>query len=150
MAQYRRRRLRLDAGQRGNTFEQHRPIRRPHHRNQLRSQGDDAILEGPCIDLSGAGQADLDLWYHMYGSGMGSLEVQVASSTGDSCAALGGFGSVFGVSGNQNNEWHEANVNLDAYTGGSVQIRIIGVRGSSYTSDIAIDDVAVEVTPAAP
>jgi len=112
-----------------------------------RTQGDDAILEGPCIDLTAATRANLDLWYHMYGSGMGTLEVQVASSTGGSCASLGGFAGVFGVSGNQGDQWHEANVDLAPYTGGSVRIRIIGVRGSSYTSDLAIDDVSVEAAP---
>ena len=110
------------------------------------AEGDDAILESPCIDLTGASQADLDFWYHMYGAGMGTLEVQVAASTGASCASLGGYASAFSVSGNQGDLWTAANVSLDAYTGGSIQIRIIGVVGSSYQSDMAIDDVEVTAT----
>ena len=110
------------------------------------AEGDAAILESPCIDLTGASEADLDFWYHMYGAGMGTLEVQVASSTGASCASLGGHASAFSVSGNQGDLWTAANVSLDPYTGGSIQIRIIGVVGSSYQSDMAIDDVEVTAT----
>ncbi|MBW1687524.1 MAG: agmatine deiminase family protein [Deltaproteobacteria bacterium] len=110
-----------------------------------RSAGDDAILESPCIDLTGASEADLNLWYHMYGGNMGTLYVQVASSTGASCDSLGSFATIDSWTGNQD-LWIERNVNLDPYTGGSIQTRIIGERGSGYQSDIAIDDVEVTAT----
>ena len=115
-----------------------------------RVAGDTAILESPCIDLTGVSEAELSLWYHMYGASIGTLDVQVASSTGDSCGALGSYASAWSLSGDQGNTWYEANVDLDGYVGGSIQIHILGIRGSSYTGDIAIDDVLVTATSAIP
>ncbi|GAG52366.1 unnamed protein product, partial [marine sediment metagenome] len=37
-----------------------------------------AILEGPCFDLVATSDAALTFWYHMYGSGMGTLNVEVS------------------------------------------------------------------------
>ncbi len=56
-------------------------------------------------------------------SGMGTLDVQVASSTGASCASLGGYAGAFSLSSNQGDLWTAANVSFDAFAGGSIQIR---------------------------
>jgi len=108
-----------------------------------RVAGDTAILESACIDLTDATSANLNFWRHMYGASMGSLDVEVASSTGDSCASLGAFGNVYSLSGDQGDQWVEDNVSLDSYVGNSIRIRMIGTRGSSYTGDLALDDLVV-------
>ena len=111
------------------------------------STGDQAFLDSPCIDLTNASDASLSLWYHMLGDQMGNLFVQVASSPGAICGSLGSFASVDSWTGNQD-LWIARNINLDAFTGGSIQIRLIGERGNGFRSDMAIDDVVVTATVA--
>ena len=41
-------------------------------------------------------------------------------------------------SGDQGNAWAEASIDLSSYTG-QIDLRIQGVGGTSYTSDMAID-----------
>ncbi len=102
-----------------------------------------AILEGPCFDFSNTSDADLTFWYHMYGAAMGTLDVQVS----EDCVT---WTNVWSLSGDQGNTWYEANVDLSAYIGKTVVIRFFGTTGSSYTSDICVDDITVDVTPAQP
>ncbi|HUU82787.1 MAG TPA: choice-of-anchor J domain-containing protein, partial [Phycisphaerae bacterium] len=98
-----------------------------------------ALLVGPCLDLAGATDANLTFWYHMYGGGMGSLNVEVSANCID-------WTSVFSASADHGDVWLEANVDLTAYVGSTVTIRFRGVTGSSYQSDMAIDDITVAVT----
>jgi len=112
------------------------------------STGDVASLESPCVDLTGMSSAHLDFWTHLYGSDMGTLDVEVSASVGQTCASPGAFGTVFSVSGNQGNQWSEVVVDLDAYAGKSIQIRLVGTRGNGYRSDISVDDLTLTATPA--
>ncbi|MCP3894566.1 MAG: hypothetical protein GY706_08040 [Bacteroides sp.] len=98
--------------------------------------GKTAILEGPTFDLSTANQAELTFWYHMYGAAMGTLYVEVSDNCQD-------WTSLWSLSGDQGNLWHEAIVDLNPYIGQTITIRFRGVTGSSYTSDIAVDDITV-------
>jgi hypothetical protein len=102
-----------------------------------------AILESPCFDLVATSDAQLTFWYHMYGSAMGTLNVEVS----ENCVTWTNVWSLFG---NQGNAWYEANVDLTAYSGTTITIRFRGVTGSSYTSDMSVDDISLDVTPAAP
>jgi len=103
-----------------------------------RVQGDYAILQGPCLDLTNASLIDFSFWYHMYGSTIGTLDVQVS----DDCTT---WTSVWSLSGNQGNAWYQHVIYLDAYAGSVVKVRFVGTRGSSYTGDIAIDDIGVDI-----
>ncbi|SMD31745.1 Por secretion system C-terminal sorting domain-containing protein [Reichenbachiella faecimaris] len=91
-----------------------------------------ATISSPCYDLSAESAATFSFSYHMYGSTMGSLNLQ-ASVDGSSWASL------WSLSGNQGNAWSNASIDLAAYVGGSVQLRFVGTTNSSYTSDMAID-----------
>jgi len=104
-----------------------------------RVAGDTAILESSCIDLSSGGTANLSFWYHMYGATIGTLRVDVS----DDCAT---WATVWSLSGNQGNVWSPADVDLTAFAGGNIRVRFVGVRGSNYTGDIAIDDIAIDVS----
>ena len=95
-----------------------------------------ALLESPCLDLSSMEGAELTFWYHMYGSAMGSLSVEVSEDCKD-------WTTEWSQSGDQGNGWHQARVNLVSYNGSTVKLRFRGVTGSSYRSDMAIDDVGV-------
>ena len=77
-------------------------------------------------------------WYHMYGSNMGSLQFQISTSP------TSGFSTLWQRSGNQGNSWGGIRVNIpysyrtntDGY-----YLRFIGTTGSSWSSDMAIDNV---------
>lgn len=95
-----------------------------------------AILESPCFDLSGESAATFSFKYHMYGSNIGSLTAQ-ASTDGNN------WTNIWTQSGNQGNSWQTANVDLAAYLGDDVKLRMVGTTGNGWSSDIAIDDLSV-------
>lgn len=98
-----------------------------------------AILESDCFDLSGVTGATFSFQHHMYGSNVGSITIQ-ASNDGDVWTNL------YSLSGNQGNQWNAIDVDLNAYVGGDVKIRIVGTTGNGWSSDIAVDDLSVTTT----
>ena len=104
-----------------------------------RVNGDTAILEGPCVDLSGASNADLTFWYHMFGAYIDTLDVDVSTD----CSS---WSNVWSLSGAQGNVWSQATVDLSAYAGSTVTIRFVGTRGTSWAGDIAIDDITIDLS----
>ncbi|MEM6722238.1 MAG: S8 family serine peptidase [Bacteroidota bacterium] len=95
-----------------------------------------AILESDCFDLSEVSSATFSFKNHMYGVNIGSLTVQAATD-GSAWADL------WTDSGNKGNQWNAISVNLNAYIGQEVKLRIVGTTGPGWESDIAIDDLAV-------
>ncbi|MEL6811633.1 MAG: S8 family serine peptidase [Bacteroidota bacterium] len=96
-----------------------------------------AILNSPCIDLTGATAASFDFDYHMFGAAdMGSIALE-ASTDGSSWTSL------WSQTGNQGNQWNTQSIDLAAYLGGSVQLRFNRVTGSTWQADIAIDNVSL-------
>ncbi len=93
-----------------------------------------AILISPCFDLSGKDYARVYFKYHMYGaSTMGSLKLEVSADNGST------WTSVWSKSGNQGNQWYDAQVNLDDYKGKTIQLRFNGVTGTTWQGDMAVD-----------
>ncbi|XP_061165725.1 neurogenic locus notch homolog protein 1-like [Saccostrea echinata] len=80
----------------------------------------------------------LSLAYHMYGSGMGTFSIYTYNNDL-------GFKEHFAVSGTQGNEWHTTDVNLPLNK--DTWIAIAAIRGNTYRSDIAIDDVILMPQP---
>ncbi|MBT3207545.1 MAG: hypothetical protein HN347_04280, partial [Bacteroidetes bacterium] len=97
-------------------------------------------LISPCFDFS-SGAYELEFAYHMWGSTMGTLSVDVLM---DTVWIL----DVWTMSGDQGNVWNVATVNLATYNGSNVQLRFRGVTGTNYYSDMAIDDI--ELIPLLP
>lgn len=95
-----------------------------------------AILESPCFDLSSESSATFSFEYHMYGTSVGSLAVQ-ASTDGIN------WSNIWSLSGNQGNSWQSVNLDLASYLGSEVKLRMVGTTGSSWSSDIAIDDLSL-------
>ncbi|MFK7782008.1 immunoglobulin-like domain-containing protein, partial [Psychroserpens sp.] len=97
-----------------------------------------AILNSPCFNLSSLTEATLSFSYHQFGSAnMGSIDLEVSDDDGAS------WSSIWNSSGNLGNSWQTANVNLNAYVGGSIQLRFNRITGSTWQADIAIDDVSL-------
>lgn len=96
-----------------------------------------AILNSPCFDLSAPTAATFSFQYHMYGATTGTLELEVSSDDGLS------WTSIWSESGDQGNSWFIENLDLEAYTGGSIQLRFNGTTGSSWSGDITVDDISL-------
>ena len=96
-----------------------------------------AIFEGPCFDLSSLDNPELRFWYHMYGVNMGTLSVEVSD---DDCST---WNNEWTISGNQGNNWYRQIVDLSSYSGSVIKIRFKGVTGSSFESDMAVDNIKV-------
>ena len=103
---------------------------------------DVAILEGPCIDLSTLASPRLTFFFHMLGTGMGTLNVDIST---DNCLS---FTTEFSMPGNQGDQWHLANLDLSDFSGETITIRFRGVMGdgsggSVFLGDMAIDDIQI-------
>jgi hypothetical protein len=105
------------------------------------NNGNTAIVTSPCIELpTNPGACPfMTFAYHMAGATMGSLEVQVNDGTS-------GWQTEFFASGPQqaseDDPWRIAAVSLSGYSG-TIRVRFLGRTGSSFTSDMAIDEFSV-------
>ncbi len=97
-----------------------------------------AIINSPCYDLSGESEATFSFNYHMYGSSdMGTIALEASTDNGTT------WTSIWSESGNKGNSWQSADVSLNSYVGGSVQLRFNRVTGGTWQADIAIDNVGL-------
>lgn len=110
-----------------------------------RSNGHTANLESPCFDLTSAATANFSFWYHMYGATIGGLYVELSTDNGSSYPNL--LWSQTGQVQTSNGQaYNQINLDISAYVGQTVKIRFRGVAGTSYTGDIAIDNVSMTAT----
>ena len=95
---------------------------------------DIAIINSPCFDLRNSTNPFFKFDYHMYGSTMGTLALELSDDGGTT------WTSVWSRSGQQGNQWRVAEINLSAYAGSEVKFRF---KGSMYRfrSDMAIDNI---------
>jgi len=101
---------------------------------------DTAWLLSPQVDLVGVALPQLEFWYHMFGATMGTLHVDVTTDNGTSWL----LDVVPSVTANLD-AWQQQIVNLNPYVGDTIRVRIRGVTGSSFTSDMAVDDFTFSV-----
>ncbi len=97
-----------------------------------------AILNSPCYNLASASSASFSFNYHMNGAAdMGTIALEASNDNGAT------WTSIWNESGDKANSWLTANVSLNAYVGGGVQLRFNRVTGSTWQADIAIDNVSL-------
>ncbi|PNQ74722.1 hypothetical protein C1T31_00850 [Hanstruepera neustonica] len=96
-----------------------------------------AILNSPCYDLSGLTEAYFSFYYHMYGSNMGTLDLEISVDDGSN------WTNIFTLSGNQGNQWFNHFIDLSSYVGSNVKFRFIGTTGGGFRSDMAIDHIEI-------
>ena len=101
----------------------------------------------PVLDLSTIPNAVVEFAYHMHGSAMGDLTVEVSSDNVNwtTLYSLGGQ-----QQSNQSNPYLNAVVDLTGNTSATTYIRFGGSYGGSYTGDMAIDDIYVGAPPPCP
>ncbi len=109
------------------------------------NSNDQAFINAPEFDLSGLTSPRMKVSYHMYGSSMGTLSVQVKNVSSTS------YNTEFSISGQQQfssfDDFDQAIIDLSSYAGKTVNIRFVGQKGGSFNSDMAIDDIIVEEAP---
>ncbi|MDF1754815.1 MAG: autotransporter-associated beta strand repeat-containing protein [Verrucomicrobiales bacterium] len=109
-----------------------------------------ARMISPQIDLTDYAAAQLEFYYHMWGNTIGTLSVQASTDDGASWS-----GDLFSLTGeqqaNQADPYQRAFIDLTPFVGTStLRLRVTNVTGSTYSSDIAVDDfrlIALPVTP---
>jgi hypothetical protein len=100
-----------------------------------------AYLESPCLNFTGATGATVEFFFHMYGSTMGTLALQVSTNNGAS------WSTIYSQSGNKGASWLLASVPLSqSYLTAYTKIRFAGTLGSNQTSDMAIDGITILTT----
>ena len=105
--------------------------------------GEVATVTSPNIDLAGFSYPALHFWYHKAGGGMGDLYVDVF----DGMNWNNGVDSIIGTTHqNEASPWLSRTVNLTAFSG-IIQVRFRAICGSSFTSDMAIDDIEIVELP---
>ncbi|XP_014610148.1 PREDICTED: uncharacterized protein LOC106790023 isoform X1 [Polistes canadensis] len=97
---------------------------------------DTARIISPLYNASLTESGCFSFWYHMYGAAIGALRVYFKLET-DTNPQL-----MFHKEGNQGNQWLHGIFTLPRVDK-NFQLIIEGVRGMSYVSDIAVDDIAI-------
>ncbi len=92
------------------------------------------------FDFSGLSTPVFSFYYHMYGADMGSLHIDIWDGTWNQ--------DVYAISGQQQTDysspWKNAIVDLTSFASNdSIVIRLRGITGTNYTSDICIDKIDV-------
>ena len=104
-----------------------------------RVPGDNAILQSPAF-YPASGSCFLRFFYSMYGATIGSLIVRLHKMKSNQRVVL------FNQTGDHGNQWLQASFPINSTE--EFHIEFLGIRGASYTSDIAIDDISF--TPGCP
>ena len=103
-----------------------------------------ATLQSNCYNISSLTTPYLTFWYHMRGSQMGSLALDLALNGNTTIVS-----NAWTQSGDQGLKWKQGWLNLTAYAGqADLRLRFRATTGSGALSDIAIDDIVVRnLTP---
>jgi hypothetical protein len=109
------------------------------HINANNNQMTAVLRTKDCLNLTAVTNPVLEFYYHMYGSQMGTLYVEISTNNGTS------WTTAWSLSGNQGNQWVKASVNLQPYNTGATRIRFRGVT-AGMKSDMAIDALYIGPT----
>jgi hypothetical protein len=114
-----------------------------------RDDGDKAIVYSGSIDVSNLTSPELNFYYHMYGSAIGDLDIDLYNGNN--------YANIFSLSGDQGNQWIQKQILLST---GSLSLTTIKFRitvtlssdsnGDTWPGDIAIDDFEVRESPSCP
>ena len=85
------------------------------------------------IFVSASGEHCFSMYYHMFGSSMGSLLIEVVDAVSTR--------PVFEKTGDQGQQWHLVQLLIQKQS--VFKLKITATRGQSYRSDIAIDELII-------
>ena len=97
----------------------------------------------PYLDFTSTTGPQLGFWYHMLGGTQGNLRIYVDQGGSNAWTNVGGP-----ITDNID-LWQEATVSLSAYSGmDSIRVRFEYISGTSFTGDMALDDISIFVPEA--
>ncbi|RMF30998.1 MAG: hypothetical protein D6765_02410, partial [Bacteroidetes bacterium] len=98
--------------------------------------GNEALLLSNCIRVVASGDScDLSFNYHLFGSQMGSLHLEISTDGGSNWTTL------WSIAGDQGDLWHKQFIDLDAYDGDTVLFRFRAQGGNGFRTDMALDNI---------
>ncbi|AXT18521.1 T9SS C-terminal target domain-containing protein [Flavobacteriaceae bacterium AU392] len=98
-------------------------------------------LISPCFDLTNSQNASFSFYYHMFGSNMGSLRLDVSDDNGSSWTTLTTLTGQ--QQGSNGAAWLQRTVDLGAYDGQVIKLRLSGTTGNGFRSDMAVDQLSL-------
>ncbi|MCF8331870.1 MAG: lamin tail domain-containing protein, partial [Bacteroidales bacterium] len=105
--------------------------------------GDTAMMVTPQLDFTTISRPQMSFWYHMHGSDIGTLQIDVAENGT-------WYNAVATISGeqhaNQGDAWMKKNVSLTGFPNAD-SVRFTAISDGSYEGDISIDDIAFGMAP---
>ncbi|WP_299365587.1 choice-of-anchor D domain-containing protein, partial [Winogradskyella sp.] len=101
-----------------------------------------ANFESPCFDLTSETYAAFSYSYHMYGTNMGTLNIDVSTDNGATYPT-----TLRTYSGNLGDTWFTDTIDLSAYLGQTIKLRFNATTGTDFRSDFAIDNVSLANSP---
>ncbi|HIF14178.1 MAG TPA: T9SS type A sorting domain-containing protein, partial [Bacteroidetes bacterium] len=105
--------------------------------------GDTAELISTCIELPATGSPIMSFYYHFYGQTIGGLYIEIFyNNQWETIDSIIGQQQTIDV-----DPWEEKLVSLIPYIGNVVNLRLIAIRGTSITGDMAIDDIYIFDAP---
>ena len=109
--------------------------------------GNNADLVAPEVDVSGLTYPGLKFWYHMFGSDMGSLTVELTDDGGTT------WTNIWSISGQQQTtqgaEWRQQVLSLSGLASDTIQVRFHATDlNTGFEGDICLDDISIfDCTP---
>ena len=96
----------------------------------------EATITSPNFDILST-QGNLEFDWHMYGSGMGQLNVFIKDvSTGQMVLK-------FTKQNDQGDTWNSEAISLSEYSGKTIQVVLQGITGNTWRSDMAVDNICL-------
>ena len=106
----------------------------------------DTLISAPIIVNANQTLLEFSFWYHFHGATIGSMEAWIIDSSG----TLNFLGTIVGQQqAVQTDPWLKAKYIAAGYQGQAVRLAFVGIRGTSFTGDISIDDVRLDLAPPA-
>lgn len=103
------------------------------------ASGEVAYAISPCVYLSNSSMV-LSFWYHMYGSDITGLHVDILHNGT-------WVNDVYTLTGQQQTSngaaWQQASISLASYASSTIKVRFRVIMGASFNGDVAIDDVSI-------
>lgn len=102
--------------------------------------GNDTLFSPPIYIDTNLSTVEFGFYYHMFGNSMGDLEVW-ADTNGTANLLVSYIGQ---QQLNQPDPWLQFSTFLTGYQGKSITLIFVGIRGTSFASDMSIDDITID------